>query len=178
MKRSFRHRIWESLWLVGALLLVYIVISSRGAIRLLPPERAEAAPALTVRSVEQLDRTLAEQRGKVVLINLWASWCGPCRREIPRLNRLAAEFGAGEFELWGINAESFEGGELQRVAAELGIEYEVYRPAAPLSGVFQGEGVIPHSWLIDREGRVRASHAGLPSERSLRRVTQELLDER
>jgi thiol-disulfide isomerase/thioredoxin len=178
MKRSFRSRIWESLWLVGALLLVYVVISSRGSVRLVPEERAEVAPALTVRSVAQLDLSLAERRGKVVLINLWASWCGPCRREIPRLNRLAAEFDGGEFELWGLNAESLEGGELQKVAAELGIEYDVYRPAAPLIGVFQGEGVIPHSWLIDREGRVRASHAGLPSERSLRRVTQELLNER
>lgn len=178
MKGSSKHRIWELLWLVGAVALLYVVISSRGSIKLIDVEAAVAAPTLSVRSVERGSRNLDELRGKVVLVNLWASWCGPCRREIPRLNRLVKEFGDSDFEVWGLNAESLEGDALRRAATDLGIQYEVFQPVDGLNGPFKGEGVIPHSWLIDRNGRVRASHAGLPSEGSLRRVTRKLLAER
>lgn len=117
-------------------------------------------------------------RGEVLLINLWASWCGPCRREVPRLSRLQAELAPQGLKLWALNAESFQGAELQRVADEFGIDYPAMTPVDGYASSLGGGEVLPYIWLIDRQGRIRASHGGLVPEASLRRACRKLLGER
>jgi thiol-disulfide isomerase/thioredoxin len=120
---------------------------------------------------------IAELRGRVVLINLWASWCPPCRVEVPRLSRLHRDLEGDGLAVLGVNQEAMDDLRLAEVAAELGIDYRVVRVERGLGGSLRDEGVLPHTWLIDRAGRVRASHAGLPSEGSLRRACRRLLAE-
>ena len=79
--------------------------------------------------------------------------------------------------VWAINAESFVGEELRRAAAELGIDYPVFSPVGAPATALGGGEVLPYTWLIDREGRLRAAHGGLVSETSLRRACLELLEE-
>jgi thiol-disulfide isomerase/thioredoxin len=115
-------------------------------------------------------------RGKVVVLNLWASWCAPCRAEIPRLNRLAAE-GHEDLVVVGVNVEGLDGGRLAGLMGELGIDYVVASPTAELGGSFAWNGLLPFTWLIDKGGRVRAAHGGLPAEHALRRACETLLGE-
>ena len=122
--------------------------------------------------------TLSELRGRVVLVNLWASWCGPCRAELPALNRIAGELGPDGLVVVGLNIESLSRQAMEDIRHEWGIAYPVTLPLAPLDGTpWAGEGVIPHTWLVDRAGRLRASHSGRVSERSLRVACRRLVAE-
>jgi thiol-disulfide isomerase/thioredoxin len=164
-------------WVLVILAVWFGYRQARGALRLIPADRATLAGALTVRDTSGQVLELGDQRGVVVVVNLWASWCAPCRREVPRLSRLYRDFGPRGLTVWAINAEFFEGADLQRAVAALGIDYPALTAVSRLEDALAGGDVLPYTWLIDRAGRVRATHGGLPAEGSLRRACRELLDE-
>ena len=170
-------------WLRQAAWILLLVVAAvafhrqRTAIRLAPADQARPVGALTVRDAAGRTHTLGALRGDVVLVNLWASWCGPCRREVPRLSRLVDQLGPEGLTVWAINAESFEGAELQRVAGQLGIDYPAVTVVGDLGAALAGGEVLPFTWVIDREGLLRAAHGGLMSEASLRRACRKLLRE-
>ena len=99
-----------------------------------------------------------------------------CRLPIGLRRRLEAS-GGGELVVLGANVEGFDSERLARVRDELGIDYRVVIARDGLSGTFAWDGLLPYIWLIDRQGRVRAEHGGLPVERSLRRACEQLLRE-
>src|SRR5665213_1193153 len=73
-----------------------------------------AAPDFTLRTMKGPNMRLQEQRGRVVMVNFWATWCGPCRQEMPQLNRLYEKYHAAGFVLLGVNVDDD-----QRKAAEV-----------------------------------------------------------
>ena len=168
-------------WPVPFLLLLLVAAlffyqRGRMAMDLVAASDAREAPDLVVRDAQGGVRTLADLRGEVVVINLWADWCGPCRREVPRMERLHETFESAGLRLWAVNADGLAGARLQEAAAGLGIDYAVFEPVSGLER-FPGGAVLPYTWLVDREGRLRAAHGGLPSEGSLRRAARRLLGE-
>jgi len=160
-----------------ALVVLVAFQRSRGAIRLVPAAEAPAVGTLTLLDTAGRTHSMHDRRGRVVVLNLWASWCGPCRREVPRLSRLHRDFESEGLTVWAINAEAFGGEELQRVAAELGIDYPAMTAVGRLDAALAGGQVLPFTWLIDRQGKVRAAHGGVPAEWSLRRACRKLLEE-
>jgi len=142
-----------------------------------PAAEARHVGELTLRDPDGGTLSLDDRRGEVVLVNLWASWCGPCRREVPRLSRVHEQLKSEGLTVWAITAESFDGAALRRAAAELGIDYPVFTAIEDPGTTLGGGEVLPFTWLIDRHGRLRAAHGGLVSERSLRRACGKLLGE-
>jgi len=175
--RSRHGWLRQSAWVLLLIVALLAFHRNRTAIRLVPPEEAPPVGELTLRDSGGRTLRLLVRRGEVVLLKLWASWCGPCRKEIPRLSRLHDQLKDEGLTVWAINAESFEGAELRRVAAELGIDYPVLTVDGDLGAALGGGEVLPFTWLIDRHGRLRASHGGLVSEASLRRACRKLLSE-
>jgi peroxiredoxin len=117
------------------------------------------APDFTLRAVDGPNLRLYEQRGRVVLVNFWASWCRRCLDATPHLNRLHEKYGASGMLLLGISVDE-DPAQAAAVAARLGVRFPVlldpersvirrYDPAA-----------LPSTLLIDRDGRVRYVHAG------------------
>jgi len=162
---------------VGLALVAVLFWLSQTRIAVRPASRAPQASPLELRDLDGRELSLAGLRGKVVLINLWASWCGPCRSEIPGLTRLAHELGPRGLVVLGVNVEDLAPSRVAELGKELGIDYPIAQPAGPLTGTFADEGVLPQSWLIDRRGRVRASRAGWAPERAFRRACERLLGE-
>ena len=119
----------------------------------------EARPAVPIRFAdgEGAERSLAEFRGKVVLLNFWATWCTPCREEMPMLQALQRQYGDRGFQVIGIALDDVE--RVSSFISELGIEYPNMVGAADvaLTGVIYGNssGTLPYSVLIDREGIIR-----------------------
>jgi thiol-disulfide isomerase/thioredoxin len=146
-------------------------------IRVVAADRATEASPLRLRALDGRTVELADLRGQVVLVNLWASWCGPCVTEIPGLTRVSRELSDRGLVVLGVNVESFAPKELAQVARDLGVGYDVLVRDGKLAGTFEWDGTLPTTWLIDREGRVRAAHAGLATERSFRRACERLVDE-
>ena len=127
-------------------------------------ESAEAAPQLAFKDAKGTDLTVADFRGRAVLLNVWATWCGPCRKEMPALDRLQARLGGADFE---VIALSIDRGGLDRVQPffdEIGIaNLAIYldESAAAMSAL--GITGIPTTLLIGRDGREIRRWAG-PAE--------------
>jgi cytochrome c biogenesis protein CcmG, thiol:disulfide interchange protein DsbE len=118
---------------------------------------------------------LSDQRGKVVLVNFWASWCGPCRAETPGLVRLAGAYRDRGFEIAGVAMDDGPA-PVRKFAASYRITYPVLLPQAD-SPFFSAIQALPTSFLIDRSGRVAATYAGAVREVELRADVDRLLAE-
>jgi thiol-disulfide isomerase/thioredoxin len=104
--------------------------------------------------------SLAEQKGKVVLVDLWATWCGPCIAELPHLQALSEKFGADDFLMLGIVLESGEPAEVQAFVAEKNVRYPQVMGEEDTKDSFGPFLGYPTKYLIDREGRVVKRYFG------------------
>jgi peroxiredoxin len=117
------------------------------------------APDFTLRSVDGQNLRLHEQRGQVVLVNFWATWCGPCREEMPHLNRLYEKYRASGFVLLGVNVDD-DTRNAAGVAAKLGIRFPVLPDTDKKVSRLYALSAMPSTVLIDKDGRVRHVHRG------------------
>jgi len=118
-----------------------------------------AAPDFTLRALDGPNLRLQEQRGKVVLVNFWATWCGPCRKEMPHLNRLADKYRASGLVLLGINVDD-DVRNATEVAAKLGVKFPVLLDTDKKVSRLYDLNSMPSTMVIDRNGRVRFVHRG------------------
>src|SRR5262249_31910174 len=120
---------------------------------------AAAAPDFTLRTMGGPNLRLAEQRGRVVLVNFWATWCGPCKQEMPHLNRLYEKYKASGFVLLGVNVDD-DARNAADVAAKLKLTFPVLRDTDKKVSRLYDMSAMPSTVVIDREGRVRYIHRG------------------
>ncbi|MBC7733472.1 MAG: TlpA family protein disulfide reductase [Bacteriovorax sp.] len=118
-----------------------------------------AAPDFTLRTMGGPNLRLQEQRGQVVMINFWATWCGPCRQEMPHLNRLYDKYRASGFVLLGINVDD-DARNAAEIAAKLGVKFPVLLDTDKTVSRLYDLATMPSTVLIDREGKVRFIHRG------------------
>jgi thiol-disulfide isomerase/thioredoxin len=118
------------------------------------PEMNKAAPTLVVGALDGTTFDLAKQRGKVVLVNYWATWCAPCRKELPKLDAFYRRYHSQGLEMIGISVdEARDLAKVRKVMAALAY------PGATLKSITDNgfgppEGV-PITWIIDADGKVR-----------------------
>lgn len=117
------------------------------------------APDFTLKSAEGRNLRLHEQRGQVVLVNFWASWCGPCKQEMPHLNRLYDKYRASGFTLLGVNIDD-DARHGAATAAKWGLKFPVLLDAEKQVTKLYDMGAMPSTVLIDRDGKVRFLHRG------------------
>lgn len=123
------------------------------------PAIGSPAPDFTLRSSAGKNLKLSEYRGQVVMINFWATWCAPCRQEMPLLNRIHEKYSKAGFKLLGVNIDD-NAGNAQAMAAKLGVTFPVLFDAEKrVSRLYDVDG-MPSTVLIDRDGKVRYIHRG------------------
>ncbi len=142
------------------------------------PAVGVVAPDFASKSDSGRNVRLSELRGQVVLINFWASWCGPCRQELPLLNKVYGQYHAAGFMLLAVNVDDNRkdaDAMLKRLDLRFPILFDVSKNVAKLYGV----DTMPATLLIDRDGRVRYVHRGYYSgyEQKYERQVRELLKE-
>jgi len=130
----------------------------------------------TARSLKGDEWSLGDQRGKVVLLNFWATWCPPCRVETPSLVSLHAKYGDRGFTVVGITMDDNPQIEVPAFIAKFGIRYQVLVPNDQIS-LMQHVETIPTSFLIDKTGRIARTYVGLVTEIGLRDDIEALLSE-
>ncbi|HEX6240706.1 MAG TPA: TlpA disulfide reductase family protein [Polyangiales bacterium] len=143
------------------------------------PLEGQAAPDFSLPLVDANARgdervRLSDQRGKVVVLDFWASWCAPCRHSVPLLNGIRARFGE-RVALYGINSEEAGPGQLAFVALHWGMKYPVLSdPDLRVQLAYQVQA-FPTMVVVDPEGKVRKVFRGEPTEAALaRQITSHL----
>jgi peroxiredoxin len=117
------------------------------------------APDFTLRQLDGPNLRLGEQRGRVVMVNFWASWCGPCRIEMPHLSRLYDKYRGTGFVLLGVNIDD-DPGAAKAVAGKLGLKFPVLLDTDKRVVATYDLNAMPATVFIDRDGRVRYLHRG------------------
>jgi len=148
-----------------------------------PPELADLPPAVSVvplKDVKGGSFKLADFFGKVAVINLWATWCGPCRREIPELVKLNKEFHSRGVEMIGLSTENPEASaeKVRKFIQDFQIDYRIgWAPAEVGVPLMQGHEAIPQIFVISRDGRILKRFIGYSAAYStqLKQVLEDAL---
>ena len=117
-------------------------------------------PALSMQDLDGRTITTDDLRGKVTLVNFWATWCGPCREEIPDLVKLQARY-PDHLQVIGVSADEGPVQVVEDFATEYGINYPIVMGTPELNRAFPGVMALPTSFIVDPEGRVVQTHIGL-----------------
>lgn len=141
-----------------------------------PVAKRTHAGTFTVETLGGEKWSLAEHRGKVVLVNFWATWCPPCRIETPALVDLHRKYADRGFTVAGVTMDEEPAEAVPAFVKKYGIPYPILTPTAELSLLNRVEA-IPASVLIDKSGRVARTYIGLVTEIGLRDDIETLLSE-
>ncbi|MGE0450562.1 MAG: TlpA disulfide reductase family protein [Vicinamibacterales bacterium] len=144
-----------------------------------PPAHADApvvhllqetteVPPFTMTDLDGRTFTSEELRGKVVLVNFWATWCPPCRAEIPDLVKLQDTY-REKLVVIGVSEDEAPVEEVRKFAAAQNMNYPVVMVTPELSRIFTGVSALPTTFVIDPDGRIQQRHVGLlnPEETEL-----------
>jgi thiol-disulfide isomerase/thioredoxin len=120
----------------------------------------DAAPVFQLNDLQGKPITLAEAKGKIVLLNFWATWCGPCRAEIPDLVDLQKRY-ADKLEIIALATDEDDADEVRRFVMQSGINYRVAMTSDEVRRDYGGIAALPTSFVIDSQGRIVQKHVGL-----------------
>lgn len=144
-------------WCLLFAVLGLLALPARAAVEAGQPAPALQLPLLAQEAAGEL--SLRSLRGKVVYLDFWASWCGPCRVSFPQLEQLRAELGPQGFEVLAVNVDERKADAL-RFLQEIPVSYPVVRDGSGAAPAAWGILGMPTGYLIDREGMVRLVHQG------------------
>lgn len=139
---------------------------------------AEPSFDFTLASNKGDNLRLAEQRGDVIMLNFWASWCGPCRKEMPLLDELHSRYEAAGFQVWGVNVDS-ERADAEKMLGKIPVDFPILFDSAGDISKKYGIDAMPSSVFIDRDGNVRHIHRGYRDgdEAAYKKIIKELIRE-
>ncbi len=120
----------------------------------------DPAPEFKLTGLDGKPVTLAGSKGKVILLNFWATWCGPCRAEIPDLVELQNKY-KDRLQILGLVVDDDDQGAIKKFIAEFNINYPVAIATDEVRIQYGGIGALPTSFMVDSEGRVVQKHEGL-----------------
>jgi peroxiredoxin len=130
----------------------------------MPNLRGKTAPGFTLRNAEGKRVALSDYKGKAVLINFWATWCAPCKIEMPWFIELRKQYASQGFEILGISEDdpsSVTRAQILKFGQDAGINYPLLIGDDAVSHQYGGVEFLPTSYFVGRNGKVVAESAGL-----------------
>lgn len=118
------------------------------------------APEFSVTTLDGRTISSSDLRGKVTLVNFWATWCGPCRREIPDLVALQEKY-RDSLVIIGVSEDEGPVENVKKFAAEHKVNYPIVMTTAELQKAFPGVNALPTTFVLDRELRIAQKHVGM-----------------
>jgi thiol-disulfide isomerase/thioredoxin len=123
----------------------------------------EPAPAFTLPDASGAPIALDKLKGRVVYVDFWASWCGPCKRSFPWMGEMQKKYGDGGLTVVAINVDRKREDAAKFLAVTPGAFTIVYDPAGSVASSYDVKG-MPTSYLVDRAGRIVAVDSGFPDD--------------
>ena len=112
------------------------------------------APNFTLQTLDGKDVSLADFRGKAVLVNFWATWCGPCKIETPWLVELQNEYGSQGLQVVGVAMDDSGKDEIAKFAKDMGVNYPVLIGKESVGDAYGGVPALPESFFVGRDGKI------------------------
>ena len=131
--------------------------------------------ALTLRTLQGRKFNLRQYRGKVVLLNFWATWCPPCRAEMPDLIKMQREYGSKGLQVIGITYPPQEAAEVRQFIRKLKVNYPIALGTTETKTLFSQAEVLPLTVVIDRRGNVRDLIEGILLPKEFEQMIKPLL---
>ena len=140
-----------------------------------PDGKRKAAPDFDLKDEYGKSVRLSDYRGKVVLLDFWATWCGPCRIEIPWFSELERQNKNKGFAVLGVAMDDEGWKVIKPFVSELKINYRVLLGNDQASHDYGGLEALPTTFLIDRDGKIAAVHVGLANRKDFENGVEQLL---
>jgi peroxiredoxin len=137
--------------------------------------KGQKAPDFSLPTLKGDKLSLSSLRGSVIVIDFWAQWCEPCKKELPQLEKLAKEFAGKDVIVLAVNVDKSKDN-AQRLAHQLGLTIPVLLdPAGSVAGMYDLPK-MPTSFLVDKKGIVRYVHEGFEGAADVERFRKELAE--
>jgi len=163
--------------LLGVAGLVALLIGAYLGLRQEPPPDASVLLDLSLPDAAGKEQSIGQWRGKVVVVNFWATWCAPCREEMPEFVRAQTEFGSRGLQFVGIAVDQAD--KVEQFAKDLGLNYPTLiggYGAVELSKTLGNRlAALPFTVIVDRQGRVVHTQLGPLKPSQLRSIVNKLL---
>ncbi|HUR36773.1 MAG TPA: TlpA disulfide reductase family protein [Terriglobales bacterium] len=127
----------------------------------------KAAPEFELSTLDGKSVKLSDFKGRPVLVNFWATWCGPCKIEMPWFIDLKKKYEAQGFEIIGIAMEDTENEKIAEFTKQMGVNYVILKGKNAVADAYGDVQGLPTSFYLDREGKIVAQHAGLVSRSTI-----------
>lgn len=119
------------------------------------------APAFSVQALDGSRLDQSTFKGRITLVNFWATWCGPCIIETPELVGLQAEWSERPFRILGVSLDTYADDEVHQFVEDMEVQYPVFIDTVGLADDFGGAYALPTTYLVDDRGVIRTRYVGL-----------------
>jgi peroxiredoxin len=172
-----RRVAWSSALLAGLLLAgCSRPSSSVSDAKMTSEARRKRAPEFALKDADGRTVRLADYNGKVVLLNFWATWCGPCKIEIPWFVEFERKYKDRGFAVIGVSMDDDGWESIKPFSSHMNVNYRVLLGDNSTAELYGGVEALPTSFLIDREGRIASVHVGLVSKKEYEHGIEQLLE--
>ncbi len=157
-----------------AVIIILTVITLSGCTDKRPPAGGTAAPTFTLQDLNGKDVRLLDYKGKVIIIDFWATWCPPCRASIPGLEKIYKAYKDKGLVILAISLDQGEWDSVKSFVTDYGITYTVLKGNEDIQDKYQVR-TIPLLLVIDKEGRIAKRYLGFGSDEDLDGYVRSLL---
>jgi peroxiredoxin len=139
-------------------------VNAAGASMMKSENERKTAPEFALKDADGKTVRLSDYKGKVVLLDFWATWCGPCKIEIPWFIDFERKYKDKGFAVIGVSMDEEGWTAVKPFVSELAINYRVLQGNDSIAQLYGGVDALPTTFLIDRDGKIAATHAGLAAK--------------
>ncbi|HWC77941.1 MAG TPA: TlpA disulfide reductase family protein [Blastocatellia bacterium] len=135
-----------------------------------------AAPAFEVKDLKGKRVRVSDFKGKVVLLNFWATWCAPCRAEMPELVRMQKEYQSKGLQIVGMTYPEYTRDSVRRMSRQFKLNYPILLGDYDVAELYNVAEVLPTTIVIDREGKIRGRILGIVDAEDFEQQVKPLLE--
>ena len=128
------------------------------------PANGSPAPDFTLKTLDGKEVSLSSMKGKAVMVNFWATWCEPCKIEMPWMVELQDKYRKDGFEIIGVAMDDSDNKEIAAFAKKMNVNYTILKGSEKVADLYGGLDGLPTNFFLDRNGKVIDSFKGLRSE--------------